>query len=184
MNIRKSSGMGPASQVAQWLKKKLPTVRETQVKSLGQEDSLEKEMETYLSTLAGEIPWTEEPSGLQSMGSQRVRHDWATKQQACRQHLLSLSLFLFWRERWPWEGELEFGVGWGKMLGSALWRPGLSPWDAVQRPWPLYPLSWQSFPTPRQSSRFLDSGHGLLQAGGSWPPPSYPFFSRRARSYL
>ena len=67
--------MGPASQVAQWLKKKLPTVRETQVKSLGQEDSLEKEMETYLSTLAGEIPWTEEPSGLQSMGSQRVRHD-------------------------------------------------------------------------------------------------------------
>ena len=59
--------MGQASQVAQWLKKKMPTVRETQVKPLGQEDSLEKDMETYLSTLAREIPWTEEPGGLQSM---------------------------------------------------------------------------------------------------------------------
>ena len=75
MNIRKSSGMGQASQVAQWLKKKMPTVRETQVKPLGQEDSLEKDMETYLSTLAREIPWTEEPGGLQSMGLHRVRHD-------------------------------------------------------------------------------------------------------------
>ena len=68
--------MGQAFQVAQWLKKKkTPAVRETQVKSLGQEDSLEKEMETYLSTLVGEIPWTEEPGRLQSLGSQRVRHD-------------------------------------------------------------------------------------------------------------
>ena len=53
----------------------MPAVQETQVKSLGQEDSLEKEMETYLSTLAGEIPWTEEPGGLQSMGLQRIRRD-------------------------------------------------------------------------------------------------------------
>ena len=52
-----------------------------QVWSLGLEDPLEKEMATHSSILAWEIPWTEEPGGLQSMGSQRVRHDWATKQQ-------------------------------------------------------------------------------------------------------
>ena len=45
------------------------------VQSLGQEDLLEKEMATHSSILAWEIPWTEEPGGLQSMGSQRVKHD-------------------------------------------------------------------------------------------------------------
>ena len=44
-------------------------------RSLGQEDSLEKEMATHSSTLAWEIPWTEEPDRLQSVGLQRVRHD-------------------------------------------------------------------------------------------------------------
>ena len=58
--------------------KHLPTMRETQVWSLGQEDPLEKERATHSSTLAWKIPWTEEPGGPQSMGSQRVRHDWAT----------------------------------------------------------------------------------------------------------
>ena len=47
----------------------------------GQEDPLEKEMVTHSSILAWEIPWTEEPGGLQSMGPQRVRSDWATEQQ-------------------------------------------------------------------------------------------------------
>ena len=55
--------------------KSLPTKRETQVQSLGQEDLLEKEMAPYFSTLDWKIPWTEEPGGLQSMGSQRVGHD-------------------------------------------------------------------------------------------------------------
>ena len=55
--------------------KHLPTVRETWVRSLGQEDPLEKEMATHSSTLAWKIPWTEECSRLQFMGSQRVRHD-------------------------------------------------------------------------------------------------------------
>ena len=50
--------------------------RETQVWSLGWEDPLEEEMVTHSSILAWEILWTEEPSGLQSMGSQRVGHDW------------------------------------------------------------------------------------------------------------
>ena len=62
------------SLVAQTVKR-LPTMRETWVQSLGQEDLLEKEMATHSSTLAWKIPWTEEPGRLQSMGSQRVRHD-------------------------------------------------------------------------------------------------------------
>ena len=55
--------------VAQRLKR-LPAMQETWVWSLGQEDSLEKEMATHSSILAWRIPWTEEPGGLQSMGSQ------------------------------------------------------------------------------------------------------------------
>ena len=56
-------------------------MQETQVQSLGQEDPLGKEMETHSNILAWEIPRTEEPGGLQFMGSQRVRHDLGTKQQ-------------------------------------------------------------------------------------------------------
>ena len=54
--------------------KHLPAMPETQVQSLGWEHPLEKEMATHSSTLAWKIPWTEEPDGLQSMGSQRVGH--------------------------------------------------------------------------------------------------------------
>ena len=50
-------------------------LQETQVLSLGQEDPLEEEMATHSSILVWRIPWTEESGGLQSMGSQRVRHD-------------------------------------------------------------------------------------------------------------
>ena len=53
----------------------LPAMRETQVRSLGQEDPLEKEMAAHSSTLACKIPWTEEPGRLQSMGPQRVGHN-------------------------------------------------------------------------------------------------------------
>ena len=70
--------MGPFKQrvslVAQMVKS-LPEMQETWVRSLGWEDPLEKEMATHSSTLAWKIPWTKEPSGLQSMGSQRVRRD-------------------------------------------------------------------------------------------------------------
>ena len=55
--------------------KHLPAMRETQVQSLGGEDPLEKEMATHSSTHVWKIPWMEKPGGLQSMGSQRVRHD-------------------------------------------------------------------------------------------------------------
>ena len=63
-----------ASLVTQTVKN-LPAKQEMWVRSLGQEDPLEKEMATHSSILAWEIPWTEEPGGLQSMGSQRVRQD-------------------------------------------------------------------------------------------------------------
>ena len=65
---------GRTSLLAQMVKR-LPTMRETQVQSLGQEDPLEKDMAPHSSTLAWKIPWMEEPGRLQSMGSQRVRHD-------------------------------------------------------------------------------------------------------------
>ena len=55
--------------------KRLPTMQETRVQSLGQEDLLEKEMATHSSILAWKIPWAEEPGRLQSMGSQRVRYN-------------------------------------------------------------------------------------------------------------
>ena len=58
-----------------------PAMLETLVQSLGWEDPLEKEMATHSSILAWRIPWTEEPSGLQSVGLQRVGHNLATKQQ-------------------------------------------------------------------------------------------------------
>ena len=76
------------SLVAQMVKH-LPIMQETWVPSLGQEDPLEKEMATHSSTLAWKIPWMENPGGLQSMGSQRVGHDWAT--------LLTIVNYLF---RW------------------------------------------------------------------------------------
>ena len=66
-----------ASLVAQRLKD-LPPMQETQVRSLGQEDPLEKEMATHSSILAWRIPWTEELGRLQSTGLQRVGHNWAT----------------------------------------------------------------------------------------------------------
>ena len=55
--------------------RRLPAMQETQLRSLGWEDPLEKEMATHFTTLAWKIPWTEEPGRLYSMGSQRVGHD-------------------------------------------------------------------------------------------------------------
>ena len=63
-----------ASLLAQSVKS-LPAMQETQVQFLGREDPLEKDMATHSSILARRIPWMEEPGGLQSMGSQRVRNN-------------------------------------------------------------------------------------------------------------
>ena len=75
----------------------------------------EKAMAPHSSTLAWKIPWTEEPDRLQSMGSLRVRHDWAT--------LLSLFTFMHWRRKWQptpvfLPGESQ---GWGSLVGCRLW---------------------------------------------------------------
>ena len=64
-----------------WMVKNLLVMQKTRVRSLGQEDPPEKEMATRSSVLAWRIPWTEEPGGLQSMGSQRVVHNLATEQK-------------------------------------------------------------------------------------------------------
>ena len=105
-----------------WLRLKLlPAMRETQVRSLGWEDPLEKEMATHSSILAWRIPWMEEPGRLQSMGSQRVGHYWAT----------SLSLFTFmllWykgrraRRFWAKTKEIERGWDTGVSNGCLVWR--------------------------------------------------------------
>ena len=100
-----------ASLVAQRLKH-LPPMRETWVQSLDQEDPLEKEMATHSSILAWRIPWTEEPSGLQSMGSQRVRHDWATSIQFNSIHML------VWA-RLACESPGVFGRGMGQLWPAA-----------------------------------------------------------------
>ena len=84
-----------ASLVAQRLKR-LPPMRETRVRSLGREDPLEKEMLTHSSILAWRIPWMEKPGRLQSTGSQRVGHYWATSPSPSNDNLLyCLQSFLF-----------------------------------------------------------------------------------------
>ena len=79
----------------------LPAMQETWIRSLGREDPLGKEMATHSSILAWRIPWTEEPGRLQSMGSQRVRHNWET----------SLSFYFLSWHLWfplPWDLRLDF----------------------------------------------------------------------------
>ena len=70
------------SLVAQMVRN-LPAMQETWVQSLGWEDPLERRMATPSSILTWRITWTEEPGGLQSMGLQRVEHDWATNTHVC-----------------------------------------------------------------------------------------------------
>ena len=84
-----------ASLVAQRVKR-LPARRETQIQSLGREEPLEKEMATHSSILAWRISWTEEPGRLQSMGSLRVGHNWATSLSLM--YILK-SLYLSFREK-------------------------------------------------------------------------------------
>ena len=67
----------------------MQAAQETGVRSLGREHPLEEEMATHSSILAWKIPWTEEPGGLQSMGSQRVRHNTCTDQR------LASELYMF-----------------------------------------------------------------------------------------
>ena len=93
--------------------KSLSAMWENQVWSLGWEDPLEKEMATHSWTLAWKIPWTEEPGRLQSMGSLKVRHGWAT----------SLFTFMHWRRKWQPTPVFLPGESQGQrsLVGSCLW---------------------------------------------------------------
>ena len=89
--------------------------RTTYLLGRSQDLSPEKAMAPHSSTLAWKIPWMEEPSGLQSMGSLRVGYDWATS--------LSLFTFMHWRRKWQptpvfLPGESQ---GWGSLVGYRLW---------------------------------------------------------------
>ena len=79
-NLGVEFNRGQPCKASQWLsgKESACQYKQTQVWSLGWEGSLEKEIATHSSILAWKIPWTEEPGGLQSIGLQRVGHDWAT----------------------------------------------------------------------------------------------------------
>ena len=87
-----------ASLVAQ-MAEHLPAMQETQVWSLSGEDPLEKEIAAHFSVLAWRIPWTEEPGRLQSMGSQRVGHDWVTSLSPPSMPSSSFSI-KHWYRRW------------------------------------------------------------------------------------
>ena len=94
--------MARAGLVAQRIKN-LPAKQETQIWSLGQKDTLEKEMATYSNILAWKIPWTEEPSRLQSMGSQRAGHNWVTNTLRFSVQFSSVqSLSHVWLLATPW----------------------------------------------------------------------------------
>ena len=104
----------------------LPAMWETWVWSLGREDPLEKEMAPHSSTLAWRIPWMEEPGGLQSTGSQRVGHDWATS--------LSLSV----PKNIQISKDLSHQISWNRVCQSTLnslrgcWRStAIATWDLV-----------------------------------------------------
>ena len=125
-----------ASLVAQRLKR-LPAMRETWVRSLGQEDPLEKEMATHSSTLVWRIPWREEPGRLQSMGSQRVGHDWATSLTHSICHIIEIKRILL-NERFPKEMVPRFLRTWltpeikSGLLGKLLWYCNIE-WFALEK---------------------------------------------------
>ena len=90
-------------------------MRETRVQSLGWEGPLEKEMAPHSRTIAWKIPWTEKPGRLQSMGSQRVRHDWETS-------LFTIAVFS-WRRQWHPTPVLLPGKSHGQrsLMGCSPW---------------------------------------------------------------
>ena len=116
----------------------LPAMQETWVRSLGQEDPLEKEMAPHSSTLAWKIPWTVKPGRLQSMGSQRVGHNWATSLYFLTVILLSIIKpenfwasvpSYFWLySLWPGCHSLEKGK-YNNTFRKSLWLVGRIPLD-------------------------------------------------------
>ena len=120
----------------------LPTMWDTQVQSLVREDFLEKEMATQSSTLAWKIPWMEEPGRLQSIRSQRVRHNWASLSLSFMYTYMKEKIYIYFMiymenicifyepyygQRWR-SGDLNAFLS--LVRYSALFRPSLRhPWD-------------------------------------------------------
>ena len=104
--------IGEASLVTQMVKN-LPAMQEIRVQSLGGTDSLEKGMATHSSILAWKIPWTKEPGRLQSLGLQRVRHNWVTHTFWClfSNSSLTRSSFLLKLQGRISTGEQRIGTG-------------------------------------------------------------------------
>ena len=128
-------------------------MQETQVGSLGWQNSLEKGMATHSSILAWRIPWTEEPGGLQSTGSQRARHNWATNTHTPGLELLSHMVVTFLAF---WESFILFSVVvvpiyiptntvWGFTF-HGLW-PVLRIWNRLSQT----QLCWDALPLMRLS---------------------------------
>ena len=90
--------------------KRLSTIRETRVRSLGREDPLEKEMAIHSSTIAWKIPWTEEPGRLQSMGSQRGGHDCATNHKLHFQTKIAQNKAWLTYVKIKWEKKTQKGI--------------------------------------------------------------------------
>ena len=133
-------------------------MQETWVQSLGREDPLEKEMATHSSILAWRIPWTEEPGGLQSTGSQRVGHDWVTS--------LSLSLVAqmvkhlsTMRETWVQS------LGWEDILEKEVaTHSSILAWKI---PWTEEPGRLQSMGSQRVRYNWPTSLYSVIN--NSWP---------------
>ena len=121
-------------------------------------------MASHSTTLAWKIPWMEKPGRLQSMVSQRVRHDWATS--------LSLFIFIHWRRKWQptpvfLPGESQ---GRGSLVGCCLW--GRTESDTTELTWQqrrifssgvdLFPFPWGQFLESWQLMSWLQSGHHVV----------------------
>ena len=138
--------------------KNLPAVQETRVRSLGWEDPLEKEMATHSSILAWKMSLTEEPGGLQSMGSQRVGHHWATntnqnnKSSKRKGQTQSISHSVMSDPATPWivacQAPLSMGILQARILGCHSLLQGIFPIQGSNPGlphcrWILYHLSHQ-----------------------------------------
>ena len=116
--------------------KSLPAIQEPRVRSLGQEDPLEKGMATHCGILAWGTPWTEEPGGLQSLGPQRAGHDWTTNTEVMEQYYWSV-LFCSAQSLGRLVCMLALnsnvvsqvnGMGWPFTIGPKLSQSQWSPW--------------------------------------------------------
>ena len=152
--------------------KNLPAVQGTRLWSLGQEDPLEKEMAIHSSILAWKIPWTEELGRLQSMGSQRVRNDWATSLNYWK--VISQASLLFSKivTLFPsWKYTLNNVEGQVQVRLQTICRESMQDWK-TQRKQNLVPAS--GLPLSLPLKWLLPTGWGVSCAHKWLPQPTCP----------